>query len=126
MSLVAATMDGSLDPVLTLIGPDEGRVAENDDLDSLVRDAGLEALALPQDGVYTVRVARYDESTSGTYQLTLTPGFAGVVRRDSFDGAESPIPPENASVVLAQNGWLRCCQPFTVTVIPPMKRSTIR
>jgi len=121
VSLVAATMDGSLDPVLTLIGPDEGRVAENDDLDSLVRDAGLEALALPQDGVYTVRVARYDESTSGTYQLTLTPGFAGVVRRDSFDGAESPYTaPENASVVLAQGRLRVRVLPAgtTVTVIP--------
>lgn len=120
VSLLVVTIDGTLDPVLTLIGPDETRVAENDDLDSLVTDAGLEALALPQNGSYTVRVSRYDESTSGTYQLTLTPGFAQVVRRDTFDAPESPwIAPDGEAAVTAPGRLrVRVMPPGAITVIP--------
>ncbi len=120
VSLIAATLD-NLDPVLTLIGPDGSPVAENDDLDSLVTDAGLEAFALPQDGDYTVRVSRYDDSTSGTYRLALTPGFADVVLRDGFDAPESPwVTPETESVALAQNRLRMRVLPAgtTITAIP--------
>ncbi len=91
ISLLAVTSGGNLDPVLQVLGPIGMIVAQNDDLDSLVHDAGLEAFALPMDGAYTARVLRYlgeEGTTTGTYQLTLTPGFARVERRDTFDQPE--------------------------------------
>jgi hypothetical protein len=53
ISLLVVGISGDLDPVLQVIGPDGTVIAENDDRDSLVRDAGLEALMLPADEVYT-------------------------------------------------------------------------
>lgn len=88
ISLLAVATAGDLDPVLQVIGPTGMIIAENDDLDSLVRDAGLEAFALPMDGTYNARVLRFEGeqgTTTGTYDLTLTPGFARVTRRDTFD-----------------------------------------
>jgi hypothetical protein len=92
ISLLAVTTSGDLDPVLELIGPDGARVAQNDDLDSLVRDAGIEAFTLPQAGTYTVRVMRYlreNGETSGEYRLTLTSGFALLTRRDTYEAPET-------------------------------------
>jgi hypothetical protein len=110
VSLIARTVAGDLDPVLQIIGPDGEIVAENDDLDSLVRDAGLEALTLPADGAYTARVLRYQGAggaTSGTYELALTPGFARVALRSNFDqGDLSWLTPAGEPLVLAQ-GRLR-------------------
>lgn len=83
---------GGLDPMLEVIAPDGTHVAANDDLDSLVRDAGLEALALPVDGAYTVRVERYEGTrgpTEGQYELLALPGYAELVRRDDFAGSHS-------------------------------------
>ncbi len=106
VSLIARTMAGDLDPVIQVTGPDGAVVAENDDLDSLVRDAGLEALTLPVDGVYSVRVLRYQGAggtTSGTYELALTPGFARVALRNNFDqGDVSWLTPAGEPLVLAQ------------------------
>lgn len=110
VSLIAVTISGDLDPVLQVFGPDGQLVAENDDLDSLVRDAGLEALALPADGTYTVRVERYQGAqgtTRGTYQLTLTPGFAREAVRGEFEqGDVSWMTPDGQPVPL-QQGYLQ-------------------
>lgn len=92
VALLVITTGGDLDPVLDLIGPDGVIVARNDDLDSLVRDAGLEALRLPLDGVYTVRVKRYQETggaTAGRYRLTLLPGFARFAREYRFGDSDA-------------------------------------
>lgn len=101
---------GALDPMLEVIAPDGTRVAANDDLDSLVRDAGLEALALPVDGAYTVRVERYEGAqgaTEGAYELLALPGYAELVRRDDFAGSDSAwVSGEDGAVSLAQ-GRLR-------------------
>ncbi len=59
IAVLVVTTRGDLDPVLQVIAPSGAVAGENDDLDSLVHDAGLEALTLAEDGPYTVRVARY-------------------------------------------------------------------
>ena len=87
IAVLAVTTRGDLDPVLQVIGPSGAVAGENDDLDSLVHDAGLEALTLAENGTYTVRVTRYlgeQGQTAGDYDLTLTPGFARVAFRDMF------------------------------------------
>ncbi len=125
VSLIAVTTDGDLDPVLQVTGPDGQIVAENDDLDSLVRDAGLEALTLPADGTYTVRVSRYqgEQGTShGSYQLTLTPGFARQAVRGEFEqGDVSWVTPDGQPVPLLQ-GYLQMRvsgQSATLLAVPP-------
>lgn len=111
---LVATGDGSLDPVLEVIGPDGALLAENDDMDSLVRDAGLEAFALPSDGAYTVRVRRYEGAggaTAGAYELIALPGFGEVVRRDTFSENETTwVAVGDGSVAPAQ-GYLRLRAP---------------
>ncbi len=106
VSLIVETTDGNLDPVLEVIGPDGFTVATNDDLDSLVRDAGLEALSLPLSGRYTARVSRYQGeagTTAGAYELRLTPGFARLAHRSTFDqGDVSWVTPDGEPVALAQ------------------------
>ncbi len=108
ISLIARTVSGDLDPVIEVIGPGGTAIAQNDDLDSLVRDAGLEALRLPDDGAYTVRISRWGGTggtTRGTYSLTLTPGFARVVERYTFEqGTVSWQTPANAPVGLSAGG----------------------
>jgi hypothetical protein len=102
ISVIVMATSGDLDPVLHLVGPDAAVVGENDDLDSLVRDAGLEAFVLPLEGVYTVRVTRYG-ATVGEYDLTLTPGFARPLRDDTFEqGAVSWVSPAGQLAVLSQ------------------------
>jgi hypothetical protein len=104
ISLLAVVRSGDLDPVLQVIDPSGTIVGENDDLDSIVRDAGLEAFILPSEGTYTARVLRYQGpagSTTGEYELTLTPGFARQAYRSAFDAgvpwltpSDKPVPPE--------------------------------
>lgn len=104
------TGDGSLDPVLEVIAPDGALVAANDDLDSLVRDAGLEALILPADGVYMVRVTRYEGrrgATAGEYELLALPGYADLVRREPFNGNESIWAAAGRGSVTVGQGRLR-------------------
>jgi hypothetical protein len=102
ISLLVVGISGNLDPALQVIGPDGTVIAENDDRDSLVRDAGLEALTLPDDGVYTIRVTRYG-STVGQYELTVSPGLTQLVRRDMFNqGDVSWVTPQGDLVPLAQ------------------------
>jgi hypothetical protein len=125
VSLIAVSTGGDLDPVLQVIGPGGEAVAENDDLDSLVRDAGLEALTLPADGTYTVRVSRYQGaqgSTRGSYELTLTPGFAREAVRGEFEqGDVSWLTPDGQPVPLLQ-GYLQMRvsgENATLFAVPP-------
>ena len=108
------TSTGGLDPTLEGLAPDGTSVAANDDLDSLVRDAGVEALILPADGTYTVRVARYEGengATEGPYELLALPGYADLVRREDFSGNETTwIAADSGSASLAQ-GRLRLRAP---------------
>ncbi len=121
ISIVAAGSSGDLDPVLALIDPAGETIQENDDLDSLVRDAGLEGFTLPEDGTYTVRVTRYG-TTSGAYSLSLTPGFARVVRHETFDSEDTPwLSPATASAVSLAQGRLqvRVIQSGTAQMVVP-------
>lgn len=104
------TGDGSLDPMLEVIAPDGSPVAANDDLDSLVRDAGLEALILPVDGAYTVRIARYEGrrgATAGAYELLALPGYAELARRETFSGSETAWVSAGNSPVTPRQGRLQ-------------------
>lgn len=104
ISLLVVPISGNLDPVVQVIGPDGGMVGENDDRDTLVQDAGLEALSLPADGTYTIQVTRYEGSaTVGEYELTITPGFTQLVRQDTFEqGAVSWVTPTGELIALSQ------------------------
>lgn len=125
VSLIALSTGGDLDPVLQVVGPDGQVVAQNDDLDSLVRDAGLEALTLPADGIYTVRVTRYQGAAGtsrGSYELTLTPGFARQAVRGEFEqGDVSWVTPDGQPVPLLQ-GYLQMRvsgENATMLAVPP-------
>jgi hypothetical protein len=110
VSILARTVSGDLDPSLTVLGPSGELIARNDDRDSLVTDAGLEALTLPVAGMYTLRVERYegeDGTTTGDYELSVTPGFGQVARRETFDEDPSPWLVPGGSLVSLAQGALR-------------------
>lgn len=118
VSVIAVTVAGDLDPVVQVIDPQGSPVGENDDIESRVRDAGLETLMLPENGTYTVRVMRYegaDGDTAGEFELTLTPGFARVEWRERFDaGALSWVTPQGEQLALSSGGLrLRVTAPDT-------------
>jgi len=118
ISVIVVTVEGDLDPVVQIIGPDGTTTAENDDIDSLVRDAGLEAFELPLAGTYTVRVMRYrgvNGTTTGQYEMTLTPGFADLQWHDRFDDeAAAWLTPEGEQVPLSSDGLrMRVSEPGT-------------
>jgi hypothetical protein len=124
VSLLAVAQSGDLDPVLQVIGPTGEIVGENDDLDSIVVDAGLEAFTLPSDGTYTARVMRYQGAagtTTGEYELTLTPGFARLAYRSVFDGGIPWVTPGDEPVPAEANRLpLRVTSPDeTLLAFPP-------
>ncbi len=61
---LSVTADGTLDPVLELIDPNGKSLAINDDVHGN-RDAGLEHFRLPADGVYKVKITRYQGTVNG-------------------------------------------------------------
>ena len=110
VALLARAVSGDLDPVLQVYGPDDVLIAENDDMDSLVRDAGLEVLTLPSDGTYTVRVTRYlaeGGQTAGEYVLTLTPGFARVALQEAFEAGSASWVTETGEALPLSFGGLK-------------------
>ncbi|HVO70218.1 MAG TPA: hypothetical protein VMT24_09235, partial [Aggregatilineaceae bacterium] len=125
ISLLAVAKSGDLDPVLQIIAPTGEVVGENDDLDSIVVDAGLEAFTLPSRGTYTARVTRYrgaEGTTTGEYELTLTPGFARLAYQAAFGGsAASWLTPKDEPVPVEENRLpLRVTSPDeTLLAFPP-------
>lgn len=125
IAVLAVTTSGDLDPVIEIFGPGDDLVAQNDDLASLVTDAGLEALRLPADGLYTVRVSRYQGeqgTTRGEYELTLTPGYAQIARASTFEqGAVSWLTQSGEPVPLTQGRLqMRVTEPGqTMFALPP-------
>lgn len=84
ISLSARAENSGLDPQLSILsGADE--IISNDDAGYPdVRDAALEAVALPRAGTYTVRVSAFG-ATSGAYVLDVRQGFLQNPLRDDFD-----------------------------------------
>ncbi len=83
ISLVAETISGDLDVVLTLLNPNAETIASNDNATFETTDARLEAVTLELDGTYITRVYREGGGfgpTSGEYRLTL---FNGYSQRDA-------------------------------------------
>ncbi|MBN1679806.1 MAG: hypothetical protein JW966_05910 [Anaerolineae bacterium] len=110
ISIRVTAVGGNLDPAFQVIGPGDSVIAENDDIDSLVNDAGIEALTLPGDGTYTVRVTRFKGSsgtTTGKYELTVTPGFARVVHAEPFEDDESAWALISSDTISVENETLR-------------------
>ena len=75
VSLVA--LDGTLDPLLRILGPDGSVLAENDDVAVGEGNSRITGLTLPADGAYTIVATRFREDTGetvGRFELLLTLG----------------------------------------------------
>jgi hypothetical protein len=78
ISLLVETTSGDLNPVVALRKSESDFMVANDDSRLGDLDARLEAIVLPEDGVYQVRVYREGEAqgtTSGDYRLILLVGY---------------------------------------------------
>jgi uncharacterized protein YraI len=66
---------GDLDPQIIVLDANGQEIARNDDLSGEeTRDATIEGLTIPEDGIYTIVATRYQENiglTEGDYSLTL-------------------------------------------------------
>ena len=79
ISLVASRRTGDLDPVITLVDSEGAIVASNDNSTFTNQTARLEAIQLPQNDIYTVRVSREGMnygSSSGQFELVLLEGLS--------------------------------------------------
>lgn len=85
VSIVVEATAREFDPTLQILDP-EGRVLlANDDYNyPATRDSLVEAITIPRMGTYQVVVRGFNNST-GTYRLTMTPGYSRVAARDVFD-----------------------------------------
>ncbi|MFN8451831.1 MAG: MXAN_6640 family putative metalloprotease [Anaerolineae bacterium] len=70
--------DDDLDTVLRLYNPADELVAENDDASLGTRESRIAFIAR-EDGVYRVDVGRYDDSTSGSYDLEILVGDTSIL-----------------------------------------------
>ncbi len=75
LTITARDTSGTLDPRLTLLAPDSSTLAQNDDHNSFATalntlDARIDALTLPADGSYTVRVTDF-LGRAGSVELLL-------------------------------------------------------
>lgn len=70
--------DEDLDTVLTLYDPAGELVAENDDASLGTRESRIAFLAR-MDGIYRVEISRYDNTTSGPYELNVTIGDSSIL-----------------------------------------------
>ena len=81
VTITMERVDGDLDSLLILLGPDGTEATRNDDADSPVGDSPLNAqiagFTAPVSGTYTVRATRFLEesgTSSGQYRLSVTAG----------------------------------------------------
>ncbi|GAB4570876.1 MAG: hypothetical protein Kow0077_06120 [Anaerolineae bacterium] len=87
VSVLVVPLAGDLDPVVQILD-DTGRlVAEADDVAYPSRlEAALEAVPIPRDGTYTIRVARFEGGdSSGDFLLALLPSYAAPAFVETFD-----------------------------------------
>ncbi len=90
ISVLVQRLSGDLDPLLQIFDARGRILAENDDIAYPERlDAALEAVEIPRDGMYELRVAAYSgqgETTSGEFLAVLLPAYADPLLRDDFSG----------------------------------------
>lgn len=86
ISILVESSGGTLDPAVALLNSQGDEVIRNDDFSYPTNtDALLQAITLPQNDTYTVRVTGIN-GTSGDYSLTVTPGYAEIAAVESFSG----------------------------------------
>jgi hypothetical protein len=106
ISLLARATSGTLDPQITILSGTDVLIS-NDDLNYPdVRDAALEAIALPRTGSYTVRVSAFG-GTSGDYALDVHPGYLDNPLRDDFDEVGGWTAEDALLQISAADGRLR-------------------
>ncbi|MCU0496315.1 MAG: PPC domain-containing protein [Anaerolineae bacterium] len=76
ISITLTRVNGSLDPLLYLVGPDGFQIAENDDIiPGRNRNSAISEVTLPIDGTYRIIATHYGTvfgGTTGGYTLSLT------------------------------------------------------
>jgi hypothetical protein len=83
ITVLVDRLDGDLDPTVAVLDSSGEMLAENDDrLENLVFDAGLEHLAL-ESGDYVIRVGRF--GGAGNYRLWVIPGYGRVWEMEDFE-----------------------------------------
>ncbi len=106
VSLLVAALSGDLDAYVQLIDEAGRLLAENDDVAYPdIPDAALEAVTIPRDGIYTIRVTRFgfaEGDTQGEFYVTLLPAYAGPFHREIFAGDQTWVaePNNNFEVTL--------------------------
>lgn len=85
ISFRVESISGDFDPRIRLTNNSRTISISNDDYMANSRNALLEAITLPRTDTYRLSVSGFGE-TSGSYQLTLLPGYSNLGLEDSFDG----------------------------------------
>lgn len=106
-SLLLENTSGALDPVLTVVNAATGEtVIANDDFAYPdTTDAILQAFTIPRSGTYEVRVSGFGETT-GSYRLTLLPGYAALAAYDTFDSSSDWSPLASSTEISSDDGAL--------------------
>lgn len=100
------TTDGSLDAALTLRDDTGAVLLQNDDVnypDST--DPLLEAITIPELGIYTITVSAVG-GTSGSYTLTMFPGYSELFAGDAFDRPNWAAIADQGEVAIADGQML--------------------
>ena len=83
-SFIVESVDGDLDPILTIEDTSENVLIQNDDYTSTSHNAAIEGFTVPRNGTYLVRISGYG-NTSGDYRLTTLPGYAAIALHEEFN-----------------------------------------
>ncbi len=83
LSVIVNRTSGDLDPLVMVLSPSGQQIASNDDrVEGLVLDSGIETLDFSETGTYTIRVGSYQGA--GDYRLWLVPGSMHVWEAATF------------------------------------------
>lgn len=114
-SFIVESIDGNLDPIITIEDTNENILLRNDDYSSTSHDAAIEGFTVPRNGTYIVRIRGYGD-TSGDYRLTALPGYAAIALHEEFnepqpwqlitstEGEDAQFNTENSMLHLEVNG----------------------
>lgn len=101
VSIHVDAQNDTLDPIVRLLDSAGNLVIENDDYNyPESSDALIQAFQIPRTGTYTIEVSAFGD-TSGTYQLSILPGYDQLVAEDNIDSGSNWQPITNDSVTLA-------------------------